>query len=465
MKDTEADLFVIGGGSGGVRAARVAAGHGAKVILAEEDRIGGTCVIRGCIPKKLMVYASHVSHEIQDAAGYGWSIPSPHFDWASLTANIAAEVSRLESIYSTNLANADVSVIRKRAVLDGGNAVTLSDGKKIRAGKILIAVGALPYSGPQIRGIEHVKSSNDIFNLEKQPERILIQGGGYIALEFACIFAGLGTAVTLVVRAGEILRGFDAEVRAHLHAEMEKGGISILTGRTVSAIEKRDNAYVSRLSDGSSCVTDEVMFAVGRRPNVYRLGLEKAGVAMDDTRGGIAVDAYSQTSAPGIYAVGDATNRFNLTPVAIREGHAFADTVFGNATTRVDHTNVPTAVFTQPEVGVVGLTEEQAKLCYPMVDVYKTEFRPMKATLSRRDTRTLMKMLVDAESGRVIGCHIVGPEAGEMVQLVAIAIKMNATKTDFDATMAVHPTAAEELVTLRRPVAQFRRTDGTGGPA
>lgn len=463
MADRDVDLFVIGGGSGGVRAARIASGYGAKVLVAEEYRMGGTCVIRGCVPKKLMVYASHVHHELADAAGYGWTIPTSSFDWATLIANKDKEIARLEAAYTGNLDKAGVSIVKARAVFEDKNTLSLSNGEKVRAKNILIAVGATPNHGPEIPGIEHVISSNEVFHLKSQPRRILIQGGGYIALEFACIFAGLGTDVTVVYRGDNILRGFDSDVRAHVRKEMEKAGITILTGCTVASVEKHGEEYTSKLSNGSSIASDQVMFAIGRHPNIANLGLEKVGVAIDKSIGGIAVDGYSQSSVPNIYAVGDVTNRLNLTPVAIREGHAFADSVYGKKPTRADHADVPTAVFTQPEVGTVGLTEEQALAQFEKVDVYKADFRPMKATLSGRDTRVLMKLLVDGETDRVLGCHIVGPEAGEMVQLVGIAIKMKATKADFDSTMAVHPTAAEELVTMRTPFARHVRGAAAAG--
>jgi glutathione reductase (NADPH) len=455
--DRDVDLFVIGGGSGGVRAARIAAGYGARVLVAEEYRVGGTCVIRGCVPKKLLVYASHVHQEIEDAAGYGWSIPSAAFDWPTLIANKDKEIARLEAAYGTNLAKAGAAIVKARAVFEDAHTLSLSNGERVRAQNVLIAVGATPNHGAAIPGIEHVISSNEVFHLEKQPKRILIQGGGYIALEFACIFAGLGSDVTLVYRGDNILRGFDNDVRAHVRKEMEQAGITILTGCTVSRVDKHGEEFTSHLSNGSSIASDQVMFAIGRHPNVANLGLEKAGVAINPKNGGIAVDGFSRTSVPHIYAVGDVTHRLNLTPVAIREGHAFADSVFGNRPTRVDHADVPTAVFSQPEVGTVGLTEEQARAEFARVDIYKADFKPMKATLSGRNTRVLMKLIVDGETDRVLGCHIVGPEAGELVQAIGIAVKMKATKADFDATMAVHPTAAEELVTMRTPSARHVR--------
>lgn len=457
MAVRDVDLFVIGGGSGGVRAARIAAGYGARVMVAEEYRVGGTCVIRGCVPKKLLVYASHVHQEIEDAAGFGWSIPESSFDWPTLIANKDKEIARLEAAYTANLDKSGVEIAKARAVFADPHTLVLSNGDEVRAKHVLIAVGATPNHGAEIPGIEHVISSNEVFHLERQPKRILIQGGGYIALEFACIFAGLGTDVTLVYRGDNILRGFDNDVRAHVRKEMEQAGITILTGCTVTRVDKHGDEFTSQLSNGSSVAGDQVMFAIGRNPNVANLGLEKAGVAINPKNGGIAVDGFSQSSVPHIYAVGDVTHRSNLTPVAIREGHAFADSVFGNRPTRVDHADVPTAVFSQPEVGTVGLTEEQARAQFARVDIYKADFKPMKATLSGRNTRVLMKLIVDADTDRVLGCHIVGPEAGELIQAIAIAVKMKATKADFDATMALHPTAAEELVTMRTPSARHVR--------
>jgi glutathione reductase (NADPH) len=457
MADLDVDLFVIGAGSGGVRAARIAAGYGARVIVAEEYRVGGTCVIRGCVPKKLLVYASHVHHEIEDAAGFGWSIPSATFDWPTLIANKDKEIARLEAAYVSNVEKSGARIVKARAVFEDPNTLRLSTGESVRAKYILIATGGAPNHGAVIPGIEHVISSNEVFDLPKQPRRIVIQGGGYIALEFACIFAGMGSDVTLIYRGDNILRGFDEDVRNHVRTEMEKSGISVLTGCTVAKVDKHGSEYTSHLSDGSSVISDQVMFAIGRHPNVANLGLEKPGVAINPKNGGIAVNDQAQTSVSHIYAIGDVTHRVNLTPVAIREGHAFADTIFGNKPTFVDHANIPTAVFSQPEVGTVGMTEAQARAEYTHVDVYKAEFRPMKATLSGRQTRILMKLIVDGLSDRVLGCHIVGPEAGELIQVVGVAIKLKATKADFDATMAVHPTAAEELVTMRTPFARYVR--------
>jgi glutathione reductase (NADPH) len=457
MAEFDTDLFVIGGGSGGVRAARISALHGARVTIAEEYRMGGTCVIRGCVPKKLLVYASHFHQDFEDAAGFGWSVAQPTFDWATLIANKDKEIGRLEAAYTTNVEKSGARVLKTRAVLEDAHTVRLATGEAVRAKYVLIATGGTPNHGANIPGIEHVISSNEAFHLKQLPRRILIQGGGYIALEFACIFAGFGSDVTVVYRGDNVLRGFDEDVRTHVRSEMEKAGITVLTGCTVAKVDKHAHDFTSHLSNGSSIASDQVMFAVGRHPNVRGLGLEKAGVALNPENGGIAVDGFSKTSMPNIYAVGDVTHRINLTPVAIREGHAFADTVFGKREVRVDHADIPTAVFCQPEVGTVGLTEDQACDQFSRVDIYKTTFRPMKATMSGRDTRILMKLVVDGTTDRVVGCHIVGDGAAEMVQVLGIAVKLKATKADFDATMALHPTAAEELVTMRTPSARHVR--------
>jgi len=457
MAEFDVDLFVIGGGSGGVRAARIAAGHGARVIVAEEYRMGGTCVIRGCVPKKLFVIGSHVRHEIEDAAGFGWTIPPASFDWTTLVANKDKEIARLEAAYTSNVEKSGGRIVKTRAVFEDPHKLRLATGETVSAKYVLIATGGAPNHGAAIPGIEHVISSNEAFHLGELPKRILIQGGGYIAMEFAGIFAGYGSDVTVIYRGDNILRGFDDDVRDHLRGEMEKSGITIITGCTVTRIDKHGKDYTSHLSNGSSIASDKVMFAIGRHPNVANLGLEKAGVAINPANGGIAVDHFSKTSVPHIYAIGDVTHRHNLTPVAIREGHAFADTVFGKRPVQVDHADVPTAVFSQPEVGTVGLTEAQARARYSHVDIYKATFRPIKATMSGRDTRVLMKLVVDGLTDRVLGCHIVGDAAAEIIQAVAIAVKMKATKADFDATMALHPTAAEELVTMRTPTARHVR--------
>lgn len=456
MADHDVDLFVIGAGSGGVRAARVAAGYGARVMIAEEYRVGGTCVIRGCVPKKLLVYASRFSDEFEDAAGYGWSVPEPTFHWPALIANKDREIARLEAAYTNTLERFDVTLVKSRAALEDAHTVRMATGAHVRAETILISTGAWPHLGPKIPGLEHAISSNEAFHLPELPRRIVIQGGGYIAVEFACIFAGLGSKVALIYRGENILRGFDDDVREHLRNELRARGITVTCGHTVVAIEKSGDEFITRLSDNSVITADKVMFAIGRRPNVSGLGIEGLNIKIHD-HGGIEVDEYSRTSMPNIYAVGDVTNRVNLTPVAIREGHAFADTIYGGKPTPVDHSNVPTAVFSEPEVGVVGLTETQARERLAKVDVYKTTFRPMKATLSGRNTRTFMKLLVDGATDRVVGCHIVGPDAGELIQAVGIAVKMGATKADFDATMAVHPTAGEELVTMREKAVSYGR--------
>ena len=344
MAEFDVDLFVIGGGSGGVRAARIAAGHGARVMVAEEYRMGGTCVIRGCVPKKLFVIGSHIRHEIEDAAGFGWSIGQVSFDWPTLVANKDKEIARLEGIYTTNVEKAGGHIVKTRAVLEDAHTVRLATGEAVKAKYVLIATGSRPNHGPEIPGIEHVISSDEAFHLTELPKRIVIQGGGYIALEFACIFAGYGSDVTVVYRGDNILRGFDEDVRAHVRAEMEKQGITILTGCTITKVEKverKAEEFVTHLSNGSSIASEKVMFAIGRHPNVARLGLQNAGVEINPKNGGIAVDAWSRTSTPNIYAIGDVTHRINLTPVAIREGHAFADTVFGKRPVQVDHTDDP----------------------------------------------------------------------------------------------------------------------------
>lgn len=455
MTAAEVDLFVIGAGSGGVRAARIAANHGASVMIAEEYRVGGTCVIRGCVPKKLLVYASRFADEFEDAAGFGWTVPEPTFDWPTLIANKDREIARLEAAYVANLERSNVKIVRSRAELVDAHQVRIcKTGETIRARNVLIATGGAPFHGAEIAGLEHVISSNEVFHLKELPKRILIQGGGYIAVEFAGIFAGLGSEVTLVYRGDNILRGFDDDVREHLRSEMERRGIRIVTKQTVLSVEKVERGLCTTLSDNELFTADTVMFATGRKPNVAGLGLKGVGVELNDEMA-IKVDEFSRTSVPHIYAVGDVTNRINLTPVAIREGHAFADTVFGKRPTKVDHSDVPTAVFSEPELGVIGMTEAQARKALEKVDIYKTTFRSMKMTLAGRNTRSFFKLIVDGTTGRVVGCHIVGPDAGEMIQLVGIAVKMKATKADFDAVMAVHPTAAEELVTMREKAMSY----------
>ena len=456
MSDYDVDLFVIGAGSGGVRAARIAASYGARVMIAEEYRVGGTCVIRGCVPKKLLVYAARFANDFEDAVGFGWQVGEPRFEWSHLIANKDREIARLEAAYTTTLERFKVEIAKSRAVLEEAHTVRLATGVRVRAETILIATGAAPHMGAEIGGLDHVISSNEAFHLKELPKRILIQGGGYIAVEFAGIFNGLGSEVTLVYRGDNILRGFDDDIREHVSAEMRRRGIEIVTRQTVASVEKVEHGLCSCLSNNEEVIADQVMFATGRHPNVNGLGLESTGVKLA-ANGGIAVNEYSQTGVENIYAIGDVTNRVNLTPVAIREGHAFGDTVFGGKPTSVDHINVPTAVFSEPEVGAIGLTEAQAAKQLGIVDIYKTSFRPMKFGMAGRDSRMFMKLVVDGKTDRVVGCHIAGPDAGEMIQLIGIAVKMGATKADFDATMAVHPTMAEELVTLREKAMSYGR--------
>jgi glutathione reductase (NADPH) len=456
MSDYDVDLFVIGGGSGGVRAARIAAQHGARVMLAEEYRVGGTCVIRGCVPKKLLVYASRFRAEFEDAVGYGWTLPRSTFDWSTLIANKDREIARLEAAYTSTLAKAGVTIVKSRAVIADAHTVQLTTGERVRAGYILIATGGHPSYGDPIPGIEHAISSNEAFHLPQLPPQVVVQGGGYIALEFAGIFAGLGSHVTVIYRGENILRGFDDDVRAHVRADMEKHGIKVVTGCKIAAIKQTGERFSVQFSNGFHRTADCVMFATGRTPNIAKLGLKETGIEIAEN-GGIAVDDYSRTSVASIYAIGDVTNRINLTPVAIREGGAFSETVFGGKPTVVDHANVPTAVFSDPEVGAVGLTEAEARAQLDRTDVYRAMFKPLKATLSGRDTTVLLKLVVDGETDRVVGCHIVGEGAAEMIQIAAIAVKMRATKADFDATMALHPTVAEELVTMRQKSASYAR--------
>ncbi len=448
MSDFDYDLFVIGAGSGGVRAARISAGYGAKVAIAEEFRYGGTCVIRGCVPKKLLVYASRFRDEFEDAAGFGWSLSEPTFDWPTLIANKDREIARLEGLYKAGLERAGVTLLSARAEVTGPHTVRIvQTGQTIRARYILVATGGRPVV-PNVPGAGHAITSNEALHLETLPKSITVVGGGYIALEFASIFHGLGVDTTVLYRGPKILRGFDEDLRDHLTNELVKRGIDIVTETDVAEIDKGWTHLKVKLKDGRQLETHALMYATGRSPNTQGLGLETAGVTLGG-KGEVVVDAYSRTNVEHIYAVGDVTDRANLTPVAIREGHAFADTVFGKKPTVVSHEVIPTAVFTTPEVGTVGLPEAEARKLYPKLDVYKAGFRPMKHTLSGRDERMLMKLLVDGESNRVVGCHVLGPEAGEIVQMAAIAMRMKATKADFDSTMALHPSAAEELVTMR----------------
>ena len=449
MTSFDYDLFTIGIGSGGTRASRIAAGHGAKVAAAEAYRIGGTCVIRGCVPKKLMVYASHFASDFADAEGFGWKVKGATFDWHTLIANKDREIARLSGAYRKGLENAGVTIFEERATITGPNSVRLSSGQEISARTILIATGGRPWLPDDLPGIEHAITSNEVFHLPKLPKRVIVAGGGYIALEFACIFRGLGAEVTLVYRGDQILRGFDGDVRAHLRREMEAKGIRVITNAVFTGLEDKGGEKVAYTTNGLELRADCILMAVGRVADTDGLGLESAGVETVGEGRAVKVDHFSRSSVPSIYAVGDVTNRINLTPVAIREGHAFADTVFGGKPTSCDHSDVPTAVFTTPEIGTVGLSEEMARKGGHSLAIYKSVFRPMKHTLSGRETRTLMKLVVDAQSDRVLGCHIVGADAAEMIQCVGIAIKVKATKADFDATMALHPSAAEELVTMR----------------
>jgi len=444
------DLFVIGGGSGGVRAGRLAASEaGAKVALAEEYRMGGTCVIRGCVPKKLMVFASAYSGGNADARAYGWSDASiGAFDWPHFKAKLDAELDRLENIYRSNLAKAGVEIFNARAEMVDAHTVKLSSGESFTAKHILIAVGGRPFT-PDFEGSELTITSNDIFNLEKLPRSILIVGGGFIACEFACILNGLGVEVTQFYRGAQILRGFDDEARGHVADLVRERGVDLHVGTDVIKIEKDDGGLFVKCTTGHDHHFDAVMYATGRVPNTDNLGLENTGVELG-RRGEIIVDDYSQTAVPSIYAVGDVTDRINLTPVAIREGAAFVDTVFHGKPTKADHELVASAVFTQPELGTVGMTEEEAREAEP-IEVYSATFRAMQTGFAEREDRVMMKLIVSQATRVVLGCHIVADNAGEMIQLAAVAVKMGATKEDFDRTVAVHPTMTEELVTMKVP--------------
>ena len=450
MATYDYDLFVIGAGSGGVRAARLAAMSGAKVAVAEEHRVGGTCVIRGCVPKKFMVYASEFASYAKVAEGYGWSPSQATFDWLKFLEAKDREIARLSGIYVTNLSNAGAEVVHARATLRDAHTVEIVGKGVVTADKILVATGGRPWTPEDLPGVEHTITSEEAFHLPELPRSIMIVGGGYIAVEFAGIFAGLGVDTTLVYRGANILRGFDDDVRAHLTDELKKRGIKIILGCEHTSIEKTDAGLVNHMSSGHDVVTDQVMFATGRKPHTKGLGLEAAGVKLAQS-GAVMVDKFSRTNVDNIWAVGDVTDRINLTPVAIREGHAFADTVFRGVPTKADHELVASAVFTQPELGSIGLSEEAAVERGPM-EIYSAAFRPMKTLFAGRQDRVLMKLVVCATTRRVLGCHIVGPGAGEMIQLAAIAVKMGATKEDFDRTVAVHPTMSEELVTMRKPV-------------
>jgi len=442
------DLFVIGCGSGGVRAGRLAAELGARVATAEEYRVGGTCVIRGCVPKKLLVYGSRYGSAFADARNFGWTSENLRFDWPTLIGNVRREVDRLNGVYTRTLEKAGVHIILDRAALEDRHTVRLANGEApIRAKTILIATGGHPMI-PKLPGCEHFISSNDCFQLEQLPPSIVIVGASYIGMEFASIFAGLGVRVTVLHRGDQVLRNFDADLRDGLAEAMRKRGIDIRINTDIARIEKEAEGYQVHCKSGDSLQAGLVMAATGRLPNTMGLGLENAGVDLG-WNGHVVVNEFSCSSVDNIYAVGDVTDRVNLTPVAIHEATAFAETVFNEMVTPVDHTMIPTAVFSDPEIGTVGLSEEAAREMGHVVDIYKIAFRPLKHTLAGRDEKMLMKLVVDMESDKVLGCHILGPDAAEIVQMAAIALKMDATKAQFDATMALHPSAAEELVTLR----------------
>jgi len=446
MPDYDYDLFVIGGGSGGVRAARISAGYGARVGICEESLLGGTCVVRGCVPKKLLVFASHFSEDLEDAKAYGWKVNGWSFSWPDLIAAKNREIERLVGVYANLLNNAKVDLHEGRGRLLGSDTVQVG-GNTIRAKRILIAAGARPFV-PEFPGSEHVITSDEAFHLENLPERIVIVGGGYIACEFAGIFNGMGSEVTQVYRGDAVLRGFDNDVRHMMNDELRKRGINLQLETNIVQVRKSESGFDVHLSNGESRPVDLVMYCTGRVPYTWDLGLEAAGIEAD-ANGAIPVDEFSTTSCENIFAVGDVTNRINLTPVAIHEGHAFADTVYGDMPRPCDHRYVPSAVFSQPAIGVVGLSEEEARELYAAIRVYKSRFKPMKHTLSGRDEMMMVKLIVDDATDQVVGCHIVGPDAAEIIQGFGVAVKARLTKSQFDATMGIHPTSAEELVTLR----------------
>ncbi len=450
MNKFDFDLFVIGAGSGGVRAARIAAGYGARVGVCEFSRVGGTCVIRGCVPKKLLSYAAHFAEEFEDAAGYGWEVGEAKFSWPRLIENKDREIDRLNRVYLRLLSDAGVKLFPIHGKLLDSHRIQLGEDI-VSAEKILIATGARPWI-PEIPGAEHSISSDEAFHLEELPKRIIVVGGGFIACEFASIFNGMGSEVTQVYRGEQILRGFDHDVQATLAQEMSKKGVTIrLHTNVTELIKSPDGQITAMLDDDSEMQTDLVMFATGRVPNVRGLGLRDAGVDVRP-RGMISVNEYSCTNVPHIFAVGDVTSRVNLTPVALMEGHAFADSEFGGNPRPVNHAFVPSAVFSHPQVSTVGYSEKDARKHYGDIDVYRSEFTPMKHTLSGRDEKTMMKLLVQAASGKIVGLHVVGMDAPEIVQGFAVAIKSGLTKQQFDCTVGIHPTSAEELVTMRTPV-------------
>lgn len=448
MSDFDYDLFVIGAGSGGVRAARVSAAFGAKVAIAEEHRVGGTCVIRGCVPKKLLIYGAHFAEDLKDARRFGWNVPDCSFDWPTLRDNVLAEVDRLEGIYKQTLGSHDVTILPQRATLAGPHEIDLADGTRVTAKHILIATGGWPVR-PDFPGAEHGITSNEVFHLEQLPRRVVIAGGGYIANEFAGIFNEFGSETVVVNRGDTILRGYDEQIRDRLLQISMAKGIQFRFNCPFTSIDKNDDGSLKVTLGGHDPFdTDLVMFATGRSPRIEGLGLEHAGVELND-KGAIKVDRFSKTNVDHIYAVGDVTDRVQLTPVAIREGHAFAETVFNNNPTAVDHSNIPTAVFSHPPLAGVGLTEAQARNKLGSVRVYTSDFRPMKNVLANRNERALYKMVVNDATGVVVGLHIIGPDAGEIMQVAAIAVKAGLTKAQFDQTVALHPTMAEELVLLK----------------
>ncbi len=440
------DLFVIGAGSGGVRASRMAAQAGARVGICEDSRIGGTCVIRGCIPKKLLVYAAHYGHDFQDAVAYGWQPHHPTHDWGTLIVNKDEEIDRLNGIYINLLKNAGVEVHEGKGRMVDEHTVRVGQ-KAITAETILVATGGWPFI-PDIPGAEHAITSNEALDLTERPRRILIVGGGYIAVEFAGIFAGLGSEVTMVIRGEELLRGFDNDVRVELAQAMNQAGVEIHTRSNIAGITKDKAGLTARTDQGADISADVVMFATGRAPNTRGIGLDDIGVKLQGN-GAVAVDEYSRTNIPNIYAIGDVTDRMNLTPVALHEGMCFVKTVFGEEPTAPGYDNIATAVFSTPPIGTVGMTEEEARAKYGKVDIYKSRFRPLKHTLTKRDHFSFMKLIVDPESDKVLGCHMIGDDSAEIVQGLAIALKCGATKAQFDATIGIHPTAAEEFVTMR----------------
>ncbi len=452
----DVDFFVIGAGSGGVRAARIAAGHGAKTLVAEEGRIGGTCVIRGCVPKKLYVYASRFADDFRDAAGFGWSVGEPTFDWPALVQAKDKEISRLSDAYRENLMRSGAKLVEERAIVVDPHRLRLASGREVSARHILVACGSRPTLPAGVEGLEHAITSNEIFDLPVFPRRLMVVGGGYIAVEFASLFRRLGSEVTQVMRGPNILRGFDDDMRNGMRDAMARAGVVFRFSSMPTRIEKaRDGSLSVSLSDGAVVEADQALIATGRLPDTRGLGLESAGVELSVAHGAVKVDDNLTSNVPSIHAIGDATHRVDLTPVAIREGHTLADRLFGKGAPPIRYDTIASTVFGTPELGAVGLTEKEALERFPSVHVYKADFRPLKATVSGAPERTMMKLIVDGATQRIVGAHILAHEAAEMIQLVAVAMTMGATKADFDATVAVHPTAAEELVTMRSAHTRF----------